>query len=777
MGVTLVVHGHFYQPPRENPWTEEVAREASAAPAHDWNERITAECYRPNGVARVVDERNRVLALVDNYSLLSFNVGPTLTSWLADHAPDVLERMVASGAGVLAQAYGHLILPLATERDVRTQVRWGLADVRHRFGREPEGMWLPECAVSEEVLAVLAEEGVRFTILAPSQIAAVRPLDDGRWHEVAGAHDGRRPFRWQHPGRPDLGLDLVVYDGGLSNDVAFGLGRMESAVLVARAAAAGDGLVVVATDGETFGHHHRWGERGIAFALAVEAPRQGVTAATLPEALAAVRPTHQARVRVSAWSCAHGVDRWKEDCGCSTGGHPGDDQMWRAPLRAALDVVRDALHAVIERRGPALLRDPWAARDAYVEVLLGATSREAFAAEHVVGDEADAFSLLEAMRSGMAMYTSCGWFFHDLAGLETAQVLRYAARVLDLLEELGERAPTDEVLDVLRTAHSNRPEEGDGADVWRTHVEPARVGPARVAGHLAIASVIAGQAPPPRLAAWDIETTSHSRHERNSVALTAGVASVRDRRTGRASAHAYAALRLGGLEVLGACRPADPERDAADLRALRAAFVNGASISAVLRELGQRFGPEEFGIAIVLPGSAEELLGDVAGRLVERFVAGVAHLLDDARATLEALVAAGYPLPPELALPAEVALAARIDSLVNARSGSTHLEDHEEAISLARSPLAATIAIDTPAARRLLSEVIEGAVGKAVAGKPEGAQLALNALRLATTLGVGTDLDRAQEAVYGALVAEARPDLEPLGEALGLAVDALGLPT
>ena len=778
MGVTFVVHGHFYQPPRENPWTEEVAREPSAAPFHDWNERITAECYRPNGVARVVDERDRVLALVDNYRLLSFNVGPTLTSWLSTHAPDVLERAVAGGDGVVAQAYGHLILPLATERDVRTQVRWGLADVRHRFGREASGMWLPECAVSEEVLAVLAEEGVRFTILAPTQIAAVRPLAGaGTWREVPAAPEVHRPFRWQHPSRPELGLDLVVYDGGLSNEVAFGLGRMPSADLVRRAAAAGDGLVVVATDGETFGHHHRWAERSIAYALAVEARRQGVVASTLPAALRAVRPDHQARVRTSAWSCAHGVGRWKEDCGCSTGGQPGDDQRWRGPLRAGLDLVRDALHEVVESRGRSLLRDPWAARDAYVDVLLGVTTRQAFAAEHVVGDEADAFTLLEALRSGMAMYTSCGWFFSDLAGLETVQVLRYALRVLDLLEELGERPPSPELLTVLATARSNRAEEGTGADVWRRSVEPARVDPARVAAHLALASVLAGQSPPRRLAAWDIEASSHGRHERGSVVLASGVASVRDRRTGRTTAHAYAALRLGGLEVLGATRPADPGRDAVDLRAVRSGFLGGTPITALLRDLGERFGPGEFDVSAALPGSAEELLGDVASRLVDRFVAAVVHLLDDARPTLEALVAFGYPLPAELAQPAEIALAARIEALIGASRGSTDVEDHEEAIALARSPLAATVTIDTPAARRLLGEVIESAVGKAGAGEPGAASFALAAIRLAADLGVGIDLDRSQEAVYAALAVDARPDLEPLGEALGLAVDALGLPT
>ncbi|MEO5680225.1 MAG: DUF3536 domain-containing protein, partial [Acidimicrobiales bacterium] len=589
--------------------------------------------------------------------------------------------------------------------------------------------------------------------------------------------DARRPYRWQHPTRPDLSLDLVVYDGGLSNDVAFGLGRMASAELVARAAMAGDGLVVMATDGETFGHHHRWGERSIAYALAVEAGRQGVATATMAEAVAALPATFQARVRTSAWSCAHGVGRWQDDCGCSTGGQPGDDQRWRGPLRAALDVLRDALHEVAERRGPALLADPWAARDAYIEVLIGARRADEFADEHVVGDRVDAFTLLEALRSGMAMYTSCGWFFHDLAGLETVQVLRYAARVMDLLEELGEQPPEDELLALLATARSNRPEEGDGAQVWRTHVEPARVGSARVAAHLALASVLAGQTPPGRLAAWDVKSFGHGRHERGAVALATGVATLRHRRTGRTSAHAYAAVRLGGLEVLGATRPADPARDENDLRALRSAFLGGVPITALLRQLGERFGPQEFDVTAALPGSAELLLGDVASRLVSRFVAELEHLLDDARPTLEALVAAGYPLPPELALPAEVALAAQIEALVAARRGSTDAFDHEEAIALARSPLAATISVDTPAARRLLGEVIEGAVGKAIADEPGGAESALRALRLAEDLGVGTDLDRVQEAVYAALIADRRPDLEALGEVLGLAVDALGLPT
>jgi alpha-amylase/alpha-mannosidase (GH57 family) len=283
----LAVHGHFYQPPRENPWTEEVGVEPSAAPAESWNARITDESYRPNGWAEVL-HHGTVVDVVNNYANLSFDVGPTLTSWLADHAGDVLARMVEgdrAGGGAIAQAYNHAILPLADEADVRTQVRWGLADFRHRFGREAAGMWLPEAAVSDAVLAVLAEEGVRFTILAPGQARRVRPLGaDGRadpvepWVDVdGGTVDGRRTYRWLHPSQPGLGVDLVFYDGSLSHDLAFSIGSLPVDAFVARAlAAAGDGgLVCAATDGETFGHHHRHTERALAWALPSAAPAAG----------------------------------------------------------------------------------------------------------------------------------------------------------------------------------------------------------------------------------------------------------------------------------------------------------------------------------------------------------------------------------------------------------------------------------------------------------------------------------------------------------------------
>jgi alpha-amylase/alpha-mannosidase (GH57 family) len=475
----LVLHGHFYQPPREDPWTGKVPEQPSAAPFHDWNERITTECYAPNTAVELVDPDGHAL-VVNTFEHLSFNVGPTLLSWLEEHHAEVYDRILAAdrvGARAIAQAYGHAILPLCNEHDLRTHVRWGIVDFVHRFRRRPRGMWLPETAVSDAVLGVLAEEGIAFTILAPTQIDAVRPLgaDEGTWAPVAPASpdaeplDTSRALRWRHPDHPHHGVDLVVYDGPLAHSLAFA--RPTSADILT-ATAGRSGLVAAATDGETFGHHHPGAERDVAHALALGARARHVGTPRLADALAEHPPAHEGRVRVSAWSCAHGVDRWKADCGCHTGGDEGWDQAWRAPLRQAFDVLRDWGVALVDRRGPSLLRDPWAARDDYLSVLIGARTWDDFATEHVVGDHHPAGLLLDAQRNALLMYTSCGWFFNDVAGIETVQVLRYAARAVDLYQELGEHPPVDDLLRGLAEARSNDAQAGDARQVWHDQVWP-----------------------------------------------------------------------------------------------------------------------------------------------------------------------------------------------------------------------------------------------------------------------------------------------------------------
>jgi alpha-amylase/alpha-mannosidase (GH57 family) len=818
-----VIHAHFYQPPRENPWTEEVPREPSAAPFHDWNARISAESYRPNAYARIFDGDGKVLAIVNNYEELSFNIGPTLMSWLERHQPDVYRRIrhAQAGGGAIAQAWNHMILPLANERDTRTQIRWGLADFRHRFGGEPAGMWLPETAVNAEVLAVLAEEGVGFTILAPSQVAAIRPLagrasrslaavPNREWTEIDGDHplDTRVAYRFVHPTNTDLGVDLVVYHGGLSHTLAFE--AVTSEELVNRTAEAGGrrgGLVAIALDGETFGHHHKWADRALAYALTAEAPRRGLDVTNLAAWLERNAPLYEAQVHESAWSCVHGVGRWAADCGCSTGGPAGADQRWRAPLRAALDSLRDTGIEVFERRGPALFTggDPWAARDAYVDVLIGAVSRDDFAARWVASgaDAVLAFTLLEAQRNAMLMYTSCGWFFYDLAGLETVQVLRYAARVCDLLVEAGEPSPEPSLLGALREAHSF--DQGDGRRIWGAQVAPARVDAARVAAHLALADLfglpepaVAGgrQVKLPSIGGFDVETLDRARAshpaaldpgwvprtpgERDPAALAWRRVRLVHRRTGRVHELVSVALQLGDQEAVGAVRAADWPADADALGMLQQDIEAGRSDDELVTRLADCFVTTGAGLAFdvssLLPEAAEKLLDRAAAGLADHLAAAAEPFLNAAQWAALAnreLASGAERRTPEwpfaLRGAAETAVAHRIE--VALASG-----DLDSAVAVARRARSMGLAALTSAAgataRQSVSDTVLAAVRRAVAGAPTGdadaVKGALDTLALARELDIDPDLDRAQELVYDTVRTTDRPDLEPLAAGLGL---------
>ena len=481
----LAVHGHFYQPPRENPWSEVVEVEESAAPYHDWNERITAECYAPNAA---------------NLEKISFNFGPTLLSWLEGHHPEtyakILEADRASrhrrdGHGnAIAQGYNHLIMPLASRRDKVTQVRWGVEDFRHRFGREPEGMWLPETAADRETLAVLAETGLKFTILAPTQARRVRPLPNGRWQNVeSGKIDPSRAYRWASGADPSLAL--FFYDSPISRAIAFEGALASGETLRARliggfsAQRPGPQLVNVATDGESYGHHRPSGDHALAAALQSIEIGGEATLTNYGAFLAAHPPTHEVEiVEGTSWSCAHGVERWRADCGCRVG-RANWHQRWRAPLRETMDWLRDELDPFYEARLAKLVKNPWDARDDYIQVILhrSAESRAAFLSRHQRGPlepprQGEALRLLELQRQRLLMFTSCGWFFDEISGLEATQVLKYAARAMQLAGGLGFSGLEEEFLRRLKAARSNLPELGDGAEVYRRLVAAASRGPA-----------------------------------------------------------------------------------------------------------------------------------------------------------------------------------------------------------------------------------------------------------------------------------------------------------
>jgi alpha-amylase/alpha-mannosidase (GH57 family) len=459
----VCIHGHFYQPPRENPWLETVETQDTAAPYHDWNERICAECYAPNGAARIVNNKNQIQRIVNNYARTSFNFGPTLLSWLNENAPRTY-RMVLDGerrsrksygghSSAMAQVYNHIILPLASPRDRVTQIRWGIADYEHHYGAPPEGMWLAETAADTESLELLAQHGIKFTLLAPHQCKRIRPLKDAAdWTETPDATvDTMRPYLVRFASGASIAV--FFYNGPISRAIAFE-GLLNSGESLAARLKSGfkdnsqPQLVHVATDGESYGHHHKYGEMALAYALRLLEADKTVKLANYGSYLEQFPPEFEAEIiDNTSWSCQHGVERWRSDCGCN-GGKAGFNQLWRAPLRQALDELRDAVAPLTEQEGGKFFKDVWAARDGYIEVILdrGAESLERFFSAHESHtltelERVRARQLMEMQRHAQLMYTSCGWFFDDIAGIETVQVIAYAARVLQLAQELfGQQA-------------------------------------------------------------------------------------------------------------------------------------------------------------------------------------------------------------------------------------------------------------------------------------------------------------------------------------------------
>ncbi len=495
----VCIHGHFYQPPRENPWLDEIEVQASAFPYRDWNDRIAVECYAPNMAASVLGPDQQVIETLNNYSRISFDFGPTLLSWLECRRPDVLGAIVRadrdsrrrySGHGsAMAQVFNHMIAPLASRRDLLTQVRWGMSDFRHRFGHEPEGMWLPETAVDLATLEVLAGEGIRFTVLAPHQAARIRPCQgEGAWQPVPdGSIDTTRAYLCRLPSGSTI--SLFFYDAAVAAEVAFGellkSGFRLADRLIESLAGSTGGLAHLATDGETYGHHHRFGEMALARCLHSLAARDGIRLTNYGEFLE-LRPAEWEVevVENTAWSCAHGVERWRSDCGCHTGGKPGWNQAWRAPLRQAMLWLRDQLDPLFESEGSRFLLEPWQARDEFVTLLLDPSpSRHAqyWQAQARAGlsqsDREKALQLLAMQRHMLLSHTSCGWFFSEISGVETIQIMSYAARAIELAEPwLGDQLERG-YLDRLREAPSNIYQ--DGAEVYRSFVLPGRGGSER----------------------------------------------------------------------------------------------------------------------------------------------------------------------------------------------------------------------------------------------------------------------------------------------------------
>lgn len=578
----ICLHGHFYQPARENPWIGRIELQPSAAPYHDWNHRVAAESYGPNAAARILGADGRIRSIVNNYARMSFNFGPTLLSWMERERPDLyrsvldadrrtVERFSGHG-GAMANVHGHMIMPLASRRDKVTQVLWGIRDFTRRFNRAPEGMWLPEAAVDLETLDIMAEYGILFTVLAPRQAEAVRAMGETAWRSVPDERiDTTRPYRCALPSGRSIAL--FFYDSALSHDVAFGNLLKDGAALAARLLSAsgrsGGGLVSLAVDGETFGHHHKYGDMALAWCLETMERSQDVRLTVYGEYLEKNPPRDEVRiVENSSWSCAHGVERWRSDCGCAPQDHPTWNQRWRAPLRRAYDGLRERLDTLFEREAAPLLAQPWAARDRYIAVVLDRTpevqrdflTREALR-PLLPGEERRALALLEMELNLMLLYTSCGWFFDDLSRIETVQTMAYAGRAIDLAEGLfGGEDILGPFLAALAEAKSNQPEYGDGERIFRRLVEPMKADLRRGAAIAAMLSLLLPEDHAPvgfgeAFPSWRILQYSTRVRDEGARRILAGVLRVQSADTLEERDFLVAALHETGDEVV--CRVAD----------------------------------------------------------------------------------------------------------------------------------------------------------------------------------------------------------------------------
>jgi alpha-amylase/alpha-mannosidase (GH57 family) len=673
----VCIHAHFYQPPRENPWIEAVERQDSAYPYHDWNERITAECYAPNGASRILDGDDRIRQIVNNYARISFNFGPTLLSWMQEKSRDAYERILKSdqesqkrfsGHGsAIAQGYNHVILPLANERDKHTQVAWGVRDFEHRFGRAPEGMWLPETAVDIPTLETLAARGIKFTVLAPHQAARVRKIGGRSWKDVHGGRiDPTRAYLAKLPS--GARINLFFYDGPISQAVAFER-LLNSGENFAKRLESGFSdkrdwpqLMHIATDGETYGHHHKHGDMALAFALDRIDNDDQIRLTNYGEFLEKFPPTHEVQfIENSSWSCAHGIERWRSDCGCNSG-RQGWNQAWRGPLRLALDYLRDAAAGLFVQQVSPLLHDPWAARNSFIDVILNRSSEslwvffEKHSRRQLQHEETVlVLKLMEMQRHAMLMYTSCGWFFDELSGIETVQVMQYAARVVQLAKETAGIDLEPEFLQRLADAKSNLHELGDGEAIYNQWIKPAMVNLCKVGAHFAISTVFNGDHLVPQFC-YDVKPLDYRQAESGAARLALGRANVTSRITRESQELTFAVIYLGEQILHAGVHASQRNDEYIELAvAAMAAFSTGDFVE-VLRLLDDHFGGMLYSLRSLFKDEQKRILDIILSRTLRDAESSYHQIYEKHGALLRFIREMGQPVPEVLRFTAEFVL-------------------------------------------------------------------------------------------------------------------------
>jgi alpha-amylase/alpha-mannosidase (GH57 family) len=670
----VCIHGHFYQPPRENPWLEDIETQDSAYPYHDWNERITAECYAPNTASRILDADFKIIDIINNYSRISFNFGPTLLSWMKIHNPEIHEAVIEadrlsrtrfSGHGsAIAQVYNHMIMPLANGRDRKTQVIWGIRDFQSRFGRSAEGMWLAETAVDLLTLDILAEHGIKYTILAPRQASRVRRIGTKEWVDVSGEKvNTKSAYVCRLPtGRK---IALFFYDGAIARDIAFGnllasgenfANRIMSAFSETENAPQ---IVHVATDGETYGHHYKLADMALAYCLYDIEAKGRARITVYGEYLEKFPPEYEVEIfENTSWSCEHGIERWRSDCGCNTGRKW--KQFWRAPLRESLDWLRDELIPLYEKELGFYVNDPWTVRDDYIDVILDRREEnvEKFLRERIDPSLAPeeknrALTLLEMQRNSMLMYTSCGWFFDEISGIETTQVLGYASRALQLAEKASGASFENSFQGKLLKIPTNIPDFQNGAHIYEIFVKPARLDLYRVAAHYAISSLFTEYPEKFQIYCYSGASRSYERIETGLLSLAIGLIRIRSNLTWNQRDISFAAINLGGYNISGGTRDFIGEEGFARMRGqIKEAFLK-SDIPATIRLIDRHFRSQEYSLWSLFRDEQRKILNIVMATTLENVETAFRQVFEANYPVMNMMSALRTPLPKALSTTVE----------------------------------------------------------------------------------------------------------------------------
>ena len=782
----LTIHGHFYQPPRENPFLETIEIQDSAKPFHDWNERINSECYTPNSVAKIVTHDNKILDIVNNYSYISFNFGPTLLSWMEKYSPYSYKRIIRAdmdsmaknnGHGnAIAQVYNHIIMPLASKNDKYTQILWGIKDFQHRFGRMPEGMWLAETACDDETLEALVDCGIKFTVLSPYQAKRIRHFDKNDWQDVSwGNIDPARAYRYYLKSDRSRYIDLFFYDGAISKSVAFDelltdgnkfISRLKEGISDFRDY---NQLVNIATDGESYGHHTKFGDMALAYILKVRAEDEGFIITNYGNYLELEPPQTEVEIKdVSSWSCSHGVGRWCDDCGCSTGGGYGWNQKWRKPLREALNYVRDELIKIFKEHAPLYFKDIWLARNDYINVILdrSKTSVREFLSKHQkhkldTDETVKALKLMEMQRQSLLMFTSCGWFFSEISGIETTQIMKYALRALQLAQSFSNKDIESDFKNILEKAQSNIRGFGTGRDIYEKFVKSSSVSVKQIAALWAISSNYNHFEEKSQLYCYNIKKHFYKHSSKGTTSFCTGRIEIQSIITLEKSDFFFASLQFSEGDFHCAVKPFEESENIIETADNLIDIYLNKPATEIIRTLDSIFGNDYYTLKDLLIEDRSNILLNSLQDKFNNFKNTYRNIYNDGKNFIRQLITLGIDIPEVYKLAARYTLSQDFNELF--KNPSNVFDDNiiQHAIEINNEAMLFKIQINKLQTEKIFSEEIQKTIYNFVKNfEINRLNKILKLFKNASELNLKVDIAEAQNMYFNKIYSQFRQHLD-----------------